>query len=896
MNLNAHTLKKTLAVAMMTTCILIGTQEQTQAIILNQEQSEIGIFKFFKKKNKKADKEDTKVADEKNLTLKKYDDVITSDAVSKKGVVDIHRVKTDYFFELDKSLFGRDFLLVNKISKVPTEINELGFNKGINYQNLLIKFELDTILKKVWVKTYKAAYSSKKGDAITKSFEDNYISSIRESFDLACLGKDSTSYVFKVNKVFDGSEKSLNDLFGILGMPGAAVSELSKIDEVKSFPKNALVKSLLTTKAEGITVSVEVTTNIVLLDEKPMKPRFADKRVGFFSIKQSYFNDDQQALENRELVTRWRLEPKKEDVEKYLAGELVEPQKQIVYYIDPSTPKQWRQAIKDGINDWQIAFEQAGFKNAIIAKDAPIDDPDFDGDDVRYSMVTYAASSQANAMGPSVVDPRSGEIIEADIIWWHNVMTALQSWIRVQTGAIDPKARPNKFENEHMAHAIRFVSSHEVGHTLGLMHNMGASYAYPVDSLRSKTYTERMGGTAPSIMDYARFNYVAQPEDGVENITPKIGVYDIFAIGWAYKWNNKNTPWDELNDQSAMIRKHETDPLYHYGPQQDGKNTIDPSAQSEDLGDNSMQASRYGLKNLKRIVPQVENWTYEEGQDYEKAGKMMMGIIGQWFTYANHVVTNIGGVYLDQPVYGEQKAAYTHVEKAKQKDAIKYLIDEVIDIPTWLSKADIYNKTYPIKESPIGNIEYAPTTLFRDLHARIFYSLLQKERLLRMLENEAVNGDKAYTVANMLNDLHQGIFKKTIKGYKLNVYDRQSQKNYIDALIVTQNKAMEKTTKKALHANCSCSLHNRMPVLCDYSVRSVGMFEDEKADGVDSRNFNRNLVYATMNRVSDAVSMKRGELMKIRSLLKKHLTINDEATRYHYTDLVLRIEEALNMK
>jgi len=894
MNLT-HTLKKNLIVAIMSVCILSGTQAQTFASNLNQDQSETGIFKFLKKKKKKTENEDVKDTEKKKTELKNYDEVITTEAISKNGVIDIHRVKKDYYFELDKNLLGRDFLLVNKISKVPTEINELGFNKGINYQNLLIKFELDTILQKVWVKTYKGSYTSQQGDAITESVEDNYMPSIRECFDLACLGKDSTSYVFKVNKVFDGSEKSLNDLFGVLGMPGSAVTKLSKINEVKSFSKNALVKSVLTTKAEGITVSIEVTTNIVLLDEKPMKPRFADKRVGFFSTKHHYFNDDQQELENRELVTRWRLEPKKEDVKKYLAGELVEPQKQIVYYVDPATPAQWRQAIKDGINDWQIAFEQAGFKNAIIAKDAPVDDPDFDGDDVRYSMVTYAASSQANAMGPSVVDPRSGEIIEADIIWWHNVMTALQSWIRVQTGVIDPKARANKFEDEHMAHAIRFVSSHEVGHTLGLMHNMGASYAYPVDSLRSKTYTTKMGGTAPSIMDYARFNYVAQPGDGVENITPQIGIYDIFAIGWAYKWNNKTNPWDELNDQKAMIRKHETDPLYHYGPQQDGKNTIDPSAQSEDLGDNSMHASRYGLKNLKRIVPQVESWTYEEGQDYEKAGKMMMGIIGQWFTYANHVVTNVGGVYLDQPVYGEKKSAYTHVEKAKQKDAVKYLIDDVIDIPEWLTKADIYNKTYPIKESPIGDIEYAPTTLFRDLHARIFYSLLQKERLLRMLENEAKNGDKAYTVANMMNDLHKGIFKKTIKGYKLNVFDRQSQKNFIDALIITQNKSMAKTTKKTLHTACSCSLHKHMPVLCDYSVKNDKMFEDEVASD-NSKNFRRNVFYSTMNRVSDAVSMKRGELMKIRYLLKKRLTIKDEATRYHYNDLIMRIEEALNMK
>lgn len=305
--------------AMMVSCILGGMQEQTQAAHLNLRQSENGIFKFLKKKNKKAENEDVKDEDKKKTELKEYDEVITSKAISKKGVIDIHRVDKDYFFELDKSLLERDFLLVNKISKVPTEINELGFNKGINYQNLLIKFELDTILEKVWIKTYKGSYSSKKGDAITKSFEDNYIPSIRESFDLACFGKDSTSCVFKVNKIFDGSEKSLNDLFRILGLPGSAVAKLSKINEVKSFSKNALVKSLLTTKAEGITVSIEVTTNIVLLDETPMKPRFADKRVGFFTTKQHYFNDKQQALENRELVTRWRLEPKKEDVEKYLA-------------------------------------------------------------------------------------------------------------------------------------------------------------------------------------------------------------------------------------------------------------------------------------------------------------------------------------------------------------------------------------------------------------------------------------------------------------------------------------------------------------------------------------------------------------------------------------------------
>ncbi|PKQ63808.1 metalloprotease [Labilibaculum filiforme] len=877
-------------------CILGGISLPSQASHKITTSSEDGIFTFWKKKKAETESDTTKGKD-KTSKLKKYEEIVTSEATTKKGVIDIHRVKKDYYFEISDSLLSRDFLLVNKISKVPSEINELGFNKGINYQNLLIRFELDTLAEKIWVKTYHPYYEGKAGDAITQSVEDNYIPSIRESFDLACFGKDSSTYVFKVNKVFDGSEKSLNDLFGILGMPGAAVKDLSTISAAKSFPENLVMKSLLTTKAEGITITIEVTSNIVLLAKEAMKPRFADQRIGYFTTKHFYYSDDQQAVENREFVNRWRMEPKPEDVEKYLNGELVEPKKQIVYYIDPSTPPQWRQAIKNGITDWQAAFEKAGFKNAILAKDAPANDADFDGDDVRYSMITYAASSQANAMGPSVIDPRSGEIIEADVIWWHNVMTALHSWIRIQTGVIDPKARDNKFSDEHMAHAIRFVSSHEIGHTLGLMHNMGASAAFPVDSLRSKTFTTKMGGTATSIMDYARFNYVAQPNDGVVNITPQIGVYDKYAIAWAYRWIDEETPWDEVKVLSQMIRKHENDPFYHYGPQQDGKNTIDPSAQSEDLGDNSMKASRYGLENLKRIVPEVEKWTYEEGKGYEKAGKMMMGIIGQWFTYANHVLANVGGVYLDQPVYGETKSAYIQVEKAKQKDAIKYLIDEVINIPQWIANAEIYKKSYPIKESVIGDIEYAPTTLFRDLHARIFYSLLEKERLLRMQQNEAENGEDAYTLTEMMSDLHQGIFSETIKNKKLDVFTRQSQKNFVDVLIISQNQTLEKTSKKSLQenqkANC-CPFHQHMPLLCDYGVKSRELFQDHEQEDETSRYANRNLFYATMNRVSDDVSVKRGEMLRIKDLLTNRLKIADEATRFHYQDLILRIEEAMN--
>ncbi len=830
---------------------------------------------------------------EKESKLKSYAEVISKNAKTQKGVFKIHCVKNDFYFEIPDSLMKRDFLLVNKISKVSSEVNHLGFNKGMNYQNLMIQFEVDTLLRKIWVKTYQPNYESPKEDAITNSVANNHIPSVRESFDLACLGKDSASYVFKVNKVFDGSEKSLNDLFGILGISSSAINHLSHISQIKNFPKNALVKALLTTKAEGITVSVEATSNLVLLPKTPMKPRFADRRIGFFTSKRFYFNDKQQKLEERELVNRWRLEPKDEDMEKYLKGELVEPKKPIVYYLDPSTPLQWRQAIKDGIADWQVAFEAAGFKNAILAKDAPENNPDFDGDDVRYSMITYAASSQANAMGPAVTDPRSGEVIEADVMWWHNVMTALHSWVRVQTGAIDEKARGNQFADEHMAHAIRFVSSHEVGHTLGLMHNMGASYAYPVDSLRSPGFTKRMGGTASSIMDYARFNYVAQPEDGVKHISPQIGVYDKYAINWAYRWFNTETAWEELPILNEMIRKHENDPLYHYGPQQDSKNIVDPSAQSEDLGDDAVKAGLYGLKNLERISKEVENWACEEGKGYEEAGKLMMGIIGQWFTYANHVVANIGGIYLDQPVYGENKAAYTNVSKKKQQEAVRYLLNHVFNLPNWLQQAKIYEKTYPIKESVVGDIEYAPTTLFRDLHARIFFLLLQKERLLRMLENEAANGNEAYKLADLMSDLHQGIFKKTIKGKNLGVYDRQNQKNFVDALIISQNKTLEKSRKKNLYHDQTYS--QDLPLFYACKQQEFHLNQSCGANHYGEKNFKRNLLYATMNRVSDEVSVKRGELLKIRNLLKKKRNTGDETTRFHYQDLLLRIEEALSL-
>jgi hypothetical protein len=833
------------------------------------------------KKNKKNKEDKTEQVKDTTKTPKgkKYNDLVKKGTI-KKGLFNIIQVKTDVYFEIQDSLFKREFLVVNKLSQVPYEINDRGLNKGMNYENKIISFYKDTIAKKVWVKTYQPKVSSPKKDAITASVIDNFSESIIEVFDIETKNNDSTSIVIKVNKIFDGKQKSFNDVFNNIGLSGSAKSDLSYIEGLKSFPKNIVVKSQLTTSfSDGgptVPITLGVTTNIILLDKTPMKPRFSDKRIGYFTEEHWYFADDQQAMLEKELITRWRLEPKKEDEERYLKGELVEPKKPIVYYIDPSTPKQWRKYIIDGVHDWQAAFERAGFKNAIIAKEPTEQDLDFDIDDVRYSVITYAASPKSNAMGPSVVDPRSGEIIESDIIWWHNVMTSLQSWMRIQTGAIDPKARGNKFSDEHMGEAIRFVSSHEVGHTFGLKHNMGASFAYPVESLRSKEFTAKMGGTAPSIMDYARYNYIAQPEDHVEAITPKIGEYDKYAIDWGYRWYADET--QERNALKALITKHQNDPIYFYGEQQSMEG-IDPRSQSEDLGDDAMKASEYGLKNLKRVVNNLLDWTYDKDASYYETGKLYIGAIGQWNLYNYHVLTNLGGIYFNTTVHGDNKPSYVPVPASIQKRAVSYLLKNTLTIPDWLFFNSILDKTNPLKDSPVGPFEYTPYTLARELQYGVLYSMLGDDRLLRITENELYQRNDAketvFTVTQLFKTLRQSIFASTIQNKSLTIMERMTQKNYVDVLIVSTNKLFEKTDPK----NTILMNENlNMPHLCH----------------LDDSKMARNINQSFLKRVTEVTSDKKGELNQVLILLKSKRNIGNQETKNHYFDLIQRIQKALN--
>ncbi|SIQ02358.1 zinc-dependent metalloprotease [Maribacter ulvicola] len=817
----------------------------------------VGVAGFAQDKKDAVQKDSVEKGNDKKLNYKK----LVKEGNVRKGVFNVYTLKEDYYFEIPDSLLSRDFLVVNKVSSVPYALNGHGLNKGMTFETKLVRFYSDSVSNKIWVKTINPRVKSPKTDAITRSVKDNFRESVIEEFDIETNNSDSTSYFIKVNKIFNGKEKSFSDVLTNVGLGGSIKTDLSKLEGIKSFPKNIVVKSAMTTSvAEGggpsMPLTIGVTTNIVLLPTKIMKPRFADNRIGYFSIPMEYYSDSQHEVESRQLITRWKLEPKKDDIEKYKKGVLVEPKDPIVYYVDPATPKQWRSFIEQGVYDWNVAFEAAGFKNAVKVKFPSEEDTDFDADDVRYSVITYAASEKQNAMGPSVVDPRSGEILESDIIWWHNLMKGLHSWIRVQTGPIDPKARANKFSDEHMGEAIRFVSSHEVGHTFGLKHNMAASYSYPVDSLRSKTFTSKMGGTAPSIMDYARFNYVAQPGDDIVDITPKIGVYDTYAIDWGYRWIENKTAHEELPILNKWIRKHENNPMYFYGPQQG--DVVDPRSQSEDLGDNAVKASEYGLKNLKRIIPNILTWTKEEGQGYYKASKLYKEVIDQWQTYNGHVMANIGGVHINNTVYKDGKNTYEPVSVEMQKQALDYLIENAILPQKWLFTPSIINKIFAVRDAPDGERYYSPVSMQRIYQTNAIYALVKTDRLMRITENRVLvkNNEEAFTEEYLFDQLFNAIFTKTKKGHSLDMFERMTQKNYIDVLTVDRNKLLEKT-------------------------------KDNKA--VDGEDQFKNIHFSYLPRVADIGTNKRAALDKVLKLLQKKKRKGDRATRAHYNDLIARI-------
>ena len=847
--------------------------------------TEAKVFPWKKNKKKETTEEVSKTDFEK---------IASESNLVSRGMFNVYAQDGKYYFEIPVSLLQRDMLVVNKLQRVPFELNDAGVNRGTNYETQMIRFEWNKEEKKIRVRQSRPLPESPENDAITRSVRDNFISPLIADFKLEACNADTTSVIIQINDIYDGSETSINNVFDNINLGTSAVKDLSRIMSIKAFPNNIVATSELTTKVrEGmsaVNVTVEVSSSLVLLPEKPMMGRLDDPKVGYFTKDLLYFSDSQQKTEEKKYITRWRLEPKPENREAYLRGELVEPEKPIVFYIENSTPYRWRKYIKQGIEDWQVAFERAGFKNAIIAKELP-DSIAVNADDINYSVVTYAASSKANAMGPSILDPRSGEILEADIMWWHNVISMVQEWITVQTGAIDPKARGTKLPDEMMGDAIRFVACHEVGHSLGLRHNMMGSWTFPTDSLRSKSFTDKMNSTASSIMDYARYNYVAQPGDGVTAVSPHIGPYDIFAIEYGYRWYGLPTPEAEKDVLYDFLNKH-NGRLYKYSEAQDPRSAVDPRAQNEDLGDDPVRSSELGIANLKRIVPEIIKWTTtgEKGQTYEEASRLYYAVIIQWNNYLYHVMANIGGIYIENTTVGDGVKTYTYVEKEKQEASLDFLLNEVLCYPRWLFDTEISDYTFLLRKNPTGVIEYAPSQILKNTQGYIFWDLLSNDRLMRMLENELKNGKKAFTVVEMMDKMHNSIFATTIKGGTPDVMERNLQKGFLDALITAAAESEGVKINKQLTATSGNPYLFHHTPWCSHNEFAI-----EQAERMGAR---RELSFygGQVNRISDAISVKRGELLRIKKLLESRRNTSDTAARYHYDDMILRINTALGLK
>ena len=803
---------------------------------------------FWKKKKKETTNKAQKPAQKKG-DIQPYSKVVTKEFKTDEGLFKVHKKEDTYLFEIPDSLLNREMLMVTRIAKTASGI---GFGGGkTNTQVLRWERKNKQILLRIVSHDIVADTILPVHEAVVNS----NLEPILFSFPIKAISKDSTAVVVDATTLFSTDIKPLG--FPAFYRKAYAVTRIDKdrsyIERVSSYPKNIEIRHIKTyaaNKAPSNTalgsITLEMSNSMILLPKVPMKRRYFDERVGWFARAQTDYGLDAQKSKTVSYLDRWRLEVKDEDIAKFERGELVEPKKQIVYYIDRATPKEWVPYIKQGINDWQVAFEAAGFKNAIIAKDPPTkeEDPEWSPEDVRYSVVRYLASPIPNANGPHVSDPRSGEILESDINWYHNVMSLLHNWFFIQTAAINPDARGNNFKTETMGELIKFVSSHEVGHTLGLPHNMGSSTAYAVDSLRSASFTKKYG-TAPSIMDYARFNYVAQPEDKGVALMPNIGVYDKYAISWGYRPILNTTAKAEKPILDAWILKHAGDLMYRFGHQQAGS-VVDPSSQTEDLGDDAMKASMYGIKNLQRILPRLEEWTSEKGENYDDLSTMYGQVLGQFNRYMGHVTANVGGVYENYKTTDQEGAVYTYVDKATQKEALQFVIDELFKTPNWMLDKNIFSKT-----EFSGSVERV-----RGLQARTLNNILDAGRMARMIENETANATSAYTLISMMSDLRKGVWSEIYTGKSIDTYRRNLQRAYLDRLDYLLNKASDQR-------------------------------------GVNSGY--RKSTAININQ-SDVKSVARGELKRLQRDVKSASNRGNTLTRYHLQDVVDRIDTILDPK